>query len=111
MRSSTRLRSALQPGSYSIVVTAHVEWATKTVHKPFAKPQLSMAFCACCVTSRISPSPWVSSVYSSCRDCMRFLQSDLRLPPRGAVYDGAQNAGSEGDKDKLSHPPVMLRVM
>ncbi len=46
-RSSTALRSALQPGSNSMVVMPQVEWATKTVQIPSVMPALSIAFCAC----------------------------------------------------------------
>ena len=37
----------MQPGSHSIVVMPHVEWATNTVQMPSRKPALSSAFCAC----------------------------------------------------------------
>src|SRR3954470_6795670 len=69
MRSRTVLRSALAPGSHSIVVMPHVECATKTVHSPSWRPRFSMAFCARSVRSTISPSPWVSSVSSSVVAC------------------------------------------
>ena len=44
--SRVSLKSWLQPGSYSMVVTPQVEWATNTVQSPSENPWLAIAFWA-----------------------------------------------------------------
>ena len=45
-RSRVALKSWLQPGSYSMVVTPQVEWATNTVQSPSEIPWLARVFWA-----------------------------------------------------------------
>ena len=87
----------MQPGSNSIVVTPHVECATNTVHSPSRRPALAMAFCACSVTSIVSPSPRVSSVSSSRCACM--LVSLGR--GAGAVYEAVPAARHLATAEKV----------